>query len=106
MNKQIHFKDIDKSNNIDNIEESYNSSDSEIEINDNNKLIYSIMNNFLDKYEHLNNKKSKKIIYKLCKILVERIPEFKDNIKLYINTLESSIKDMNKNNSIEDFNLK
>jgi hypothetical protein len=121
MNKQVHFNDTEKSYNIDfsddieksnNIEKSNDideSSDSDDDIykNNDNPIILSIMNKFLEKYEHLNNKKSKKIIYYLCKILVSKIPEFKDNINLYINTLESSINEINKNsNKLENFNIK
>ena len=52
------------------------------------------MTTFLIKFPHLDNYKNKQIIYKLCKILVEEIPNQKSNQLFYINLLESTIKDI------------
>jgi len=54
----------------------------------------NLMTTFLDKFPHLDNYKNKQIIYKLCKILVEEIPDQKPNPVFYINLLESTIKDI------------
>lgn len=108
MNKQVHFEnDSDnESFDINNTEESLEDDEQEIlddyeqpeDKSENNLLAINVMNIFTEKYKHLDNNNSKKIIYKLCRILVEQIPEFKNNPNLYINTLESSIKELKKNN--------
>jgi len=56
--------------------------------------LLNLMSKFLDKYPHLDNYKNKKIIYELCKILVDQVPEQKSNQSFYLNLLESAIKDI------------
>jgi hypothetical protein len=68
MNKQVHFEESDsESLNIDD-----ELDDDEIDILDdeykeeyteNNIIAINIMNKFIEKYNHLDNSKSKKIIY-------------------------------------------
>lgn len=111
MNKQVHFEnDSDnESLEINNIDKDLEENEQEIlddqeqyeELSENDLIANNVMNKFLEKYNHLDNSKSKKIIYKLCRILVEQIPEFRNNPNLYINTLESSIKEL-KDNKFED----
>lgn len=111
MNKQVKFKDNfdDETLEINNIEECLEDDEKEIlddfeeseDKSENNLIAINVMNKFIEKYKHLDNSKNKKIIYKLCRILVEQIPEFRNNPKLYINTLESSIKEL-KENKFED----
>ena len=56
----------------------------------------NLMEQFLNKYPHLDNFKNKKIIYYLCEMLVKQLPTHKDNQMFYINLLESSIKEISK----------
>lgn len=56
--------------------------------------INNLMTLFLQKYPHLDTEKNKEIIYKLCNILINKLPEHKNNKQFYINILESTIKDI------------
>jgi hypothetical protein len=76
------------------IVEDSDNSDDETNKHKHHELIKNVKNMFFNKYEHLDNYKNKKIIYELCKILVDKIPEFANNPIAYLNTLESSIKEI------------
>ncbi len=66
----------------------------ETDPNPNDIHINRIMNIFLSKYEHLDNFKNKKIIYSMCEILVNQIPDKVDNPQFFMNLLESLISDI------------
>ena len=76
------------------IVEDSDNSDDETNKHKHHEIIKNVKNMFFNKYEHLDNYKNKKIIYELCKILVDKIPEFANNPIAYLNTLESSIKEI------------
>lgn len=98
------FSDIsfrDPSDVIDEDEQEIN--DDEVTMKDNmtelEKAIHDLLDMFLQKYPHLNNYKSKPIIYDLCNITVTCMPQYINNLSYYINFIESSInvmKDTNK----------
>ena len=54
---------------------------------DNNQLYDEIINIFINKYPEYNNKKD--IIYTICKIIIESMPN--KSINFYLNFLESNI---------------
>jgi U3 small nucleolar RNA-associated protein 14 len=58
------------------------------------KYIDELIFIFFNKYPHLEIKKNKEIINKLCLILIDKFPTKLDNKIFYINILESSIKEI------------
>jgi hypothetical protein len=68
----------------------------------NGKVIMYIYNSFLLKHEHLDNYKNRNIIFELCKMAVNNMPEHISNPNFYLNFIESSINMMSQNNTVED----
>jgi len=67
----------------------------------NGKVIMYIYNSFLLKHEHLDNYKNRNIIFELCKMAVNNIPEHISNPNFYLNFIESSINLMSQT-TVED----
>jgi len=61
------------------------------------KNVYII---FLNKYEHLNNYKNKKIILNMCIIVVNSMPEHNIDLNFYLNFIESTINELKENNNL------
>lgn len=55
------------------------------------EIIKYVYNEFMNRHPHMNNPKAKQIIFELCKIAIESMPQHLDDIHFYINFLESSI---------------
>ena len=62
------------------------------------RRVYEI---FLLKHEHLDNYKNRNIIFELCKMAVNNIPEHISNPNFYLNFIESSINLMSQT-TVED----
>ena len=63
-------------------------------------VIDKTYNIFMNKYKHLNNDKNKEIIYNLCSIAVNKMPQYRCNPEFYLNFIESSIQNIKKYNNI------
>jgi hypothetical protein len=84
----------DQTDNIDTDEEEI-TNHNEKRVNSNDpyiKTIDMVFDMFINKYSNLDNYKNRKIIYELCTIAVNSMPEHISVPIFYINFLESSIK--------------
>ena len=63
-------------------------------------VIDKVYNIFMNKYKHLDNESNRNLIYNLCTIAVNKIPQYRYNPKFYLNFIESSIQNIKKNNNI------
>ena len=63
-------------------------------------VIDKVYNIFMNKYKHLDNENNRNLIYNLCTIAVNKIPQYSYNPSFYLNFIESSIQNIKKNNNI------
>ncbi len=78
-----------------------------INIEEKRNVIRQVYDMFLNKYIHLDNRVNRMMIFELCKMSVESMPEHLNKPLIYLNFLESSIIGLvneNKNKDKDFFN--
>lgn len=81
-----------------------NDSQDTTEFSEKDYVIEKIYNIFIRKYSHLDNTKNKKLIYEMCKMTINSMPEHLEKPQIYLNFMESSIKDIiNQSKQNDDF---